>query len=89
MAKKPTSKTTTRAAAPRKAATTTRAQRAEPEGEHTHLATPAEEDAAREAATKPAAVKKALADGKKDPIAKFGDPDADPVATAARRAAFG
>lgn len=62
---------------------------AEPQGDHVDLMTPAEEDKMREQATKPAAVKKALAEGKKDPIEKFGDPDADQVHTAIRRANFG
>lgn len=85
MAKAKTSRSTTN-----KAANTTRgASTAEPQGDHTHLATPGEEDAQRAAATKPAAVKQALKEGKKDPIAKFGDPDADPVETTARRANFG
>lgn len=65
------------------------AKAAQPQGEPTHLATPAEETAQRKEATKPVAVKEAIKDGKKDPIAKFGDPDADPVETAARRAVFG
>lgn len=71
--------------------TTTAAKRdnAEPEGENVDLMTPAEEDKMRAAATKPAAVKAALAEGKKDPIEKFGDPDADQVHTAIRRANFG
>lgn len=63
--------------------------RTEPEGEHVDLMTPAEETKMREQATKPAAVKAALAEGKKDPIAKFGDPDADQADGAARRANFG
>ena len=95
MAKKATKSTAK--AAPKAAATpkapkpenTTRQASAEPEGEHTHLATPAEDEAQRRAATKPAAVKQAVKEGKKDPIAKFGDPDADPVETAVRRANFG
>jgi hypothetical protein len=78
-----------KATSTKKAARTTRQASAEPQGDHKHLATPEEEDKAREAATKPAAVKQALSEGKKDPIAKFGDPDADPVEIAVRRANFG
>jgi hypothetical protein len=75
-------KTKTTKAAPAKA-------EAAPEGDHTHLATPAEETAMRKEATKPAAVKQAVKEGAKDPIAKFGDPGADPVDIAVRRANFG
>jgi hypothetical protein len=65
------------------------AKAAEPDGTPAPLATPEQETAMREAATKPAAVKEAAKTGKKDPIAKFGDPDADPVEMTARRAVFG
>lgn len=75
-----------------KAATTFNSQKAkvaaEPQGDHTHLATPAEADKMRKDATKPAA-KEAAKTGAKDPIAKFGDPDADPAEMATRRANFG
>jgi hypothetical protein len=92
MAKKAsTSKAATTAS--RSSATTTRAAPAQPEGEHTDLATPQEADKMKADALKPAARKAAIADGKKDPLAKYGPPDAhpdtDPAATAARRAAFG
>lgn len=57
------------------------------EDTHTHLASADEETAMRKAATSPAARKAALDAGKKDPIEKWGDPDATP--DQARRAAFG
>lgn len=54
-----------------------------------HLANPSEEEAMRREATSPAAVKKALAEGKKNPIEKWGDPDANPDEIGARRAMGG
>lgn len=54
---------------------------------HTHLANQTEEAKMRRAATSPAARKAALDAGKKDPLEKWGDPDAAPDAV--RRAAFG
>jgi membrane protease subunit (stomatin/prohibitin family) len=55
--------------------------------EGTHLANADEEAAMRRAATSPAARKAALEAGKKDPLEKFGDPDAEPDQV--RRAVFG
>lgn len=55
--------------------------------EGTHLASANEEDAMRKAATSPSVRKAALDAGKKDPIEKWGDPDATPDQV--RRAAFG
>lgn len=70
-----------------KATAKTLVDQVEAEGEGTHLASANEEDAMRKAATSPAARKAALDAGKKDPIEKWGDPDAKP--DQARRAAFG
>lgn len=55
--------------------------------EGTHLASVDEETKMRRAATSPAARKAALEAGKKDPLEKFGDPDAAPDQV--RRAVFG
>jgi membrane protease subunit (stomatin/prohibitin family) len=55
--------------------------------EGTHIASADEEAAMRKAATSPAARKAALEAGKKDPLEKFGDPDAEPDQV--RRAVFG
>lgn len=55
--------------------------------EGVHLATADEEAEMRRAATSPAARKAALDAGKKDPLEKFGDPDAEPDQV--RRAVFG
>lgn len=64
------------------------ANTAQPEGEHTHLATPTEEAQMRKEATKSDAVKQALAEGKKDPIAKWGENNPNQE-IATRRANFG
>jgi hypothetical protein len=48
------------------------------------ISTAEQEAAMRKEATSPAAVKAALAAGKKNPIEKYGDPDAEPVTGAAR-----
>jgi hypothetical protein len=59
----------------------------QPQGDHTHLATPSEEQDMRKAATSDAARKAAIAAGKKDPLEKWGDPNAAPDSV--RRAAMG
>jgi hypothetical protein len=50
----------------------------EPAGDHTRLATPTDEEKMRRDAAKPSVRKAALDAGKKDPLEKWGDPDAKP-----------
>lgn len=90
----PRSTTTTKANTASKRSTSRAAARAkpaatEPQGDDTHLMSADEETKMRETAVKPAAIKEGTKKGAKDPIAKYGDPDADPAETAVRRAVFG
>src|SRR5690242_7007097 len=73
--------------APAKAAAKALVDAVQTEDTHTELATPSDEAKMRKAATSPSAVKAALEAGKKDPIEKWGDPDAKPDMV--RRAAMG
>jgi hypothetical protein len=72
-----------------KATAKTLVDQVQAEDDGVDLATASEEAKMRKAATSPAARKAALAAGKKDPLEKWGDPDANLAEIGGRRAAFG